>query len=190
MNEPATIVARKGSPKSANGCFCSALRYLAASELGSVALKDFEENCIVAGCTVGWVCSVCTDFVLAVCLRKVQAGVLRIAIDRLISRCSSIQTGGAPEVSVLSASRDNAIYSTRLTSITAVHQHSNRLRLLLHISAHQSRSRTLIRGALITPNSNKIAPLLRHTHVPHLSTSPLLSGALLTRPHSFDMNQR
>ncbi len=45
--EPATIVARNGRPKSANGCFCRALRYLAASELGSVARKDFEENCIV-----------------------------------------------------------------------------------------------------------------------------------------------
>lgn len=48
---PATIVLIKGRPKSRKGCFWSALRYFAASELGSVALKDLEENGpgIVAG---------------------------------------------------------------------------------------------------------------------------------------------
>ena len=44
MKLPATIVAMKGRPKRRKGCFCSAFRYLAAIELGSVALKDLDGN--------------------------------------------------------------------------------------------------------------------------------------------------
>lgn len=42
MKEPRTIVERNGSPKRRKGCFCSDLRYRAASELGSVALNDLD----------------------------------------------------------------------------------------------------------------------------------------------------
>ena len=42
MNDPRSIVDRNGRPKSRKGCFCSDFRYFAASEFGSVALKDLE----------------------------------------------------------------------------------------------------------------------------------------------------
>lgn len=51
MKEPATMVERNGSPNSRNGCFWSDLRYRAASELGSVALKDLD----VKGPGIVWV---------------------------------------------------------------------------------------------------------------------------------------
>jgi hypothetical protein len=44
MNDPNTIVATKGKPKRRKGCFWSDLRYRAASEVGSVALKDLDVN--------------------------------------------------------------------------------------------------------------------------------------------------
>lgn len=60
MKEPSTMVERKGRPKSRKGCFWSDLRYRAASELGSVALKDLDEKgpgmVTVWACAVLWTC--------------------------------------------------------------------------------------------------------------------------------------
>jgi len=42
MYDPRSIVDKNGRPKSRNGCFCNDVLYFAASELGSVALKDLE----------------------------------------------------------------------------------------------------------------------------------------------------
>lgn len=42
INDPATMVLMNGRPKSRKGCFWSAFLYLAATELGRVARKDFE----------------------------------------------------------------------------------------------------------------------------------------------------
>ena len=54
IKEPRRMVERNGSPKSRKGCFCSALRYFAASELGSVALKDLDVNGPGMASVDGW----------------------------------------------------------------------------------------------------------------------------------------